>query len=36
VCAAMLDEFDVASAELTADVLRLVGELQQNGLVRAT
>ena len=36
VCAAMLEEFDVAPDVLAADVRRLVGELQQNGLVRAT
>jgi len=35
VCSAMLGEFDVDADVLTADVLRLVGELQQNGLVRA-
>ena len=35
VCSAMLGEFDVAPDVLTTDVLRLVGELQQNGLVRA-
>lgn len=35
VCSAMLGEFDVDADVLTADVLRLVSELQQNGLVRA-
>jgi hypothetical protein len=35
VCSAMLGEFDVDADVLTADVLRLVGELQQSGLVRA-
>ena len=35
VCDAMLEEFDVEPAVLAGDVLRLVGELQQNGLVRA-
>jgi len=35
VCSAMLLEFDVDPDVLTGDVLRLVGELQQNGLVRA-
>ena len=34
VCSAMLQEFDVDPDVLTGDVLRLVGELQQNGLVR--
>ena len=36
VCDALLEEFDVEPAVLTGDVLRLVGELQQNGLVRTT
>ena len=36
VCDAMIGEFEVEPAVLTGDVLRLVGELQQNGLVRAT
>ena len=35
VCAVMIGEFDVDPDVLTGDVLRLVGELQQNGLVRA-
>jgi hypothetical protein len=35
VCDAMLEEFEVEPAVLASDVLRLVGELQQNGLVRA-
>ena len=35
VCDAMLAEFEVDRAVLEGDVLRLVGELQQNGLVRA-
>jgi hypothetical protein len=35
VCEAMLDEFEVEPAVLAADVLRLVSELQQNGLLRA-
>ena len=35
VCAVMLEEFDVEPDVLAADVRRLIGELQQNGLVRA-
>lgn len=35
VCDAMLGEFEVEPEVLAGDVLRLVGELQQNGLVRA-
>ena len=35
VCDALLEEFDVEPSVLTDDVLRLVGELQANGLVRA-
>lgn len=34
VCAAMLGEFDVEPGVLAEDVRRLVGELQQNGLLR--
>src|SRR5262245_43041359 len=34
VCHAMLAEFDVDPAVLADDVRRLVGELQQNGLLR--
>ena len=36
VCAAMIEEFDVEPDVLAADVRRLVAELQQGGLVRAT
>ena len=35
VCDALIAEFDVEPGVLAGDVLRLVGELQQNGLVRA-
>jgi hypothetical protein len=35
VCDAMLGEFEVDPEILAGDVSRLVGELQQNGLVRA-
>jgi hypothetical protein len=35
VCDAMLGEFEVDAEVLAGDVLRLVGELQQNGLVHA-
>jgi hypothetical protein len=35
VCTVMLEEFDVDPGILAGDVLRLVGELQQNGLVHA-
>lgn len=34
VCAAMLAEFEVDPGVLAEDVRRLVGELQQNGLLR--
>ena len=34
VCDAMLAEFDVDRSVLAEDVRRLVGELQQNGLLR--
>jgi len=34
VCAAMIDEYEVSAAALEADVLRLVGELSDKGLVR--
>ncbi|HEV8396911.1 MAG TPA: PqqD family protein [Vicinamibacterales bacterium] len=36
VCQVMLDEFDVDPGVLAEDVRRLVGELQQNGLLRTT
>jgi hypothetical protein len=35
VCDALREEFEVDPGVLAGDVLRLVGELQQNGLVRA-
>jgi hypothetical protein len=36
VCDAMIQEYEVAPDVLSADVLLLVGELQETGLVRAT